>query len=536
MSRFFIIQLIVLVVLSAVIGQKVLLPLAADWWFPYERDIKRIEKHRGGGVILLLAERFNGIPEGKSDKLLRTLKRQFAYEIDIRLLTDTGLQADQQDTLSRGQITVDTETHTIYKLLDDQRRVLVIENMDIPATHIYSYDDRVIDGTFKLLEQVLSLSPQQQWPMKMREVTKYFAFPLELRAISDITLDPEDLYQLHSGGIVKIDTEQSVELETLPDFIYKKINASHVIVAGPLAPEVWKLQRNAMLSYFSLLGLVVVMPLLLWLLPSWLSARSLLKSIQRFGGGDLTVRAQTVFGSHFNALAKIFNQMALQIQQLLNNNKMLTHAVSHELRTPLTRIEFALELLRSGKSEDRRSKQIKRIKDAAEELKNMLAEMKLYARFDRDKPVIQLQAVDINQWLLQKKDRWDLNRADLVLSITPAPQSLIANIDDFYLTRAMDNLVQNAFKYARQRIHIYARRVSTGYSIVVENDGPAIAEQDQQRVFEPFVRLDKSRTRDSGGIGLGLAIVKQIVDWHGGRVTVNNSPLGGAKFVIHLSR
>ncbi len=102
------------------------------------------------------------------------------------------------------------------------------------------------------------------------------------------------------------------------------------------------------------------------------------------------------------------------------------------------------------------------------------------------------------------------------------------------LTRALRNLVDNAAAHARSIVALSLDRRPGWARIVVADDGPGIPAADRDRVFGRFVRLEADRARASGGSGLGLAIVTEIVAAHGGRVTVGESPSGGARFVIEL--
>ncbi len=98
------------------------------------------------------------------------------------------------------------------------------------------------------------------------------------------------------------------------------------------------------------------------------------------------------------------------------------------------------------------------------------------------------------------------------------------------MARVLDNLVNNALRYCQQRIEI--RFTSDGFRgvLTVDDDGPGIPENERNRVFEPFVRLDPSRDRATGGCGLGLAIVSSVAVAMGGSVAARQSPLGGARF------
>ena len=101
------------------------------------------------------------------------------------------------------------------------------------------------------------------------------------------------------------------------------------------------------------------------------------------------------------------------------------------------------------------------------------------------------------------------------------------------LARAIGNLLRNGQKYCEGVVRLSARR-SSGLEIVVEDDGPGIPEPERLRVFEPFYRLDRSRDRATGGFGLGLSIAQKAVALHGGTIRVEQSDLGGARFVVCL--
>jgi signal transduction histidine kinase len=102
------------------------------------------------------------------------------------------------------------------------------------------------------------------------------------------------------------------------------------------------------------------------------------------------------------------------------------------------------------------------------------------------------------------------------------------------IDRVIANVVDNAARYARSGVRITVSQRDNTARLVVDDDGPGIPDEDRTRVFERFARLDDARARDGGGAGLGLALVKAIVERHGGRVSIDDSPLGGARVVVEL--
>src|SRR5690606_33897780 len=109
----------------------------------------------------------------------------------------------------------------------------------------------------------------------------------------------------------------------------------------------------------------------------------------------------------------------------------------------------------------------------------------------------------------------------------------LSEVEPRYIHRALQNLVGNALRYANSRIQVVCCLESETCRIDVEDDGPGIPEQDWERVFTAFSRLEDSRTRSSGGYGLGLSIVRRILYWHGGQAFLGRSDeLGGARFSL----
>ena len=126
--------------------------------------------------------------------------------------------------------------------------------------------------------------------------------------------------------------------------------------------------------------------------------------------------------------------------------------------------------------------------------------------------------------------------SDAGFPVTIAPtQPLVFECRPAALKRALTNLIDNAVKYGK-RAHTTVHATSKVIEIMIDDDGPGIPEQDLSRVFEPFYRLEESRSRETGGVGLGLAIAQSIVQSHGGELILANRPTGGLRALVKLPR
>ena len=213
------------------------------------------------------------------------------------------------------------------------------------------------------------------------------------------------------------------------------------------------------------------------------------------------------------ALAVTLNEMLDRLADAQERQRSFVADAAHELRSPLASIQAQLEV--AGRLGDGGTLPSDLMPDV-KRLTGLVEDLLLLARADADtKPPARLTRVDACEFL-----------ADLTGSYSGArvPVALVANrpvmimVDAYELQRAVGNLVDNAVRHARTQVEIAARVEQSWAVISVSDDGPGIAPEDRERVFERFTRLDDARGRNSGGAGLGLAIVRELVIRAGGTV------------------
>jgi signal transduction histidine kinase len=224
--------------------------------------------------------------------------------------------------------------------------------------------------------------------------------------------------------------------------------------------------------------------------------------------------------------AVAFNTMAARIRRFVQDRTELLTAIGHDLRTPITRLKLRAEFV---EDEEQRGK----ILADLEELEAMVSATLAFGRDARTtEPVT---AIDLPELLRTILDDASDARPDIQDKLLyEGPARLTIHARSLSLKRAVVNLVSNAVNYggsARVRL-----RPPTGGIVVVEveDDGPGIAPEDLERVFEPFHRGEPSRNRETGGVGLGLPIARNILRAHGGDVTLSNQQGGGARATLIL--
>lgn len=256
----------------------------------------------------------------------------------------------------------------------------------------------------------------------------------------------------------------------------------------------------------------------------------------RIARGDMSARVQAGEGTLISRLAASFNGMAEHMQRLVQVQREMIHAVSHELRTPVARIRFGVQMIEDCKDQASMQRQLDGIDGDIQELDELIDEILTYARLEQGGPVFSLQECSVTDIVRQVVAEQQLIRPQLSIEgkIEDASETwALSDVEPRYLHRAIQNLVGNAGRYAEGRVVVNCHFDEDNCRIDVEDDGPGIPEQDWEKVFTAFARLDDSRTRTSGGYGLGLSIVRRILYWHGGQAFVGRSDtLGGARFSL----
>ena len=384
------------------------------------------------------------------------------------------------------------------------------------------YLSDLLRTTLTLIETELRGVPQELWAEKLEQDEHRFTFHVHVERENAYALDKTSREALARGEIVMLEDNYL--------FLQKMDISDYILVAGPLR-YLYFLHQLKWFDYALLIviGLSLAVPALLWMRPHWKDLMTIEHAAVQLSEGHLTTRVKLPPKSGVRRVGIAFNRMAKSFSELLASKRALTDAIAHELRTPLARLRYRLALL----EEDTDSPARQAMERDLNTIDHMIEEMLLHARLDR--PEISLSPIqfDTSSWLEDRiTEQAALAPNILWTKNITGPLSAQVTADHHLITRALDNLLANARHYAKSRVQVSFQSKKNEQQLVIEDDGPGIPEEDRERIFAAFVRLDKSRGRSTGGHGLGLAIVSRIARAHDGDVRVEASPSGGARFIL----
>lgn len=275
---------------------------------------------------------------------------------------------------------------------------------------------------------------------------------------------------------------------------------------------------------------------------TWIAAQSVFRPLDRLsaqalamGGSDLSERLATPDRAEFGAFAARLNGMLDRIEETVRRGERFSTDAAHELRTPLallrTRLETALLQTRSPEEYEAT------IRRSIGEIARLTSITEALLRSARGEAAPS-QAIELGPIVQEGQLRWEERFAskDVALDVVAGPA--FASILPDELRVVLDNLLDNALRYAPAgtKVTITLAEAGDEARLTVRDQGPGVPPELGERVFDRFVRADDSRNRASGGAGIGLAVCRQIVATRGGRMTLAAGPKGGAEIGCVLPR
>ena len=258
--------------------------------------------------------------------------------------------------------------------------------------------------------------------------------------------------------------------------------------------------------------------------------RVLNDGVTRLGEGDLGVVVPRTTTDEFGRLTDTFNLMAGRVREMVTARDQLLIDVSHELRSPLTRMKVALELMPDDVQRARLSSDVA-------EMERMISGLLELERLRTGRGV-RLVRQDIVPILRDVVATYE-DRPPGVRFTADGGRQVPADVDAEQLRSVMRNLLENAVKYSladSKAVQVTVEARDDGVRVRVTDDGVGIPREDAERIFEPFFRVDRSRSKESGGYGLGLSICKRVMEAHGGRIALEPGNGRGSTFALGFPR
>ena len=264
--------------------------------------------------------------------------------------------------------------------------------------------------------------------------------------------------------------------------------------------------------------------------------RILQRAAKKLGQGEFQTRVAALLGhrkDEIGELAHDFDEMAARLESLVLSKQQLLQDISHELRSPLARLSVALEIARDKSPAV--EKELTRIAYETDKLNELIRQILSLASLDASQNEIIFENIDIVELVqsIVSDAHYEIQH-----QITPihliTPKACEAEVCYPLLRSAIENIIRNALRYTPEDhpIQIIILPKENEIQISIEDSGPGIPEEKLSQVFDPFFRVDDSRTQRTGGFGLGLAIAKRAMLLHKGHIYAKNLPQGGLSVVL----
>lgn len=392
--------------------------------------------------------------------------------------------------------------------------------------------EQIVTATAFFMLNELGRLPAAQRQQSFDQMVNDFTFGVERVERNALGLDTQQLERLSRGeSIVQIETELG---QGLSINVYSPWgNSNDALALGPI-------------TTFDPYPTHIVAGVLVWTLLTM--AFSVMFIIRRVANRLITLQhiVDDINPEYVKASEPLDNTdvittlnakiktMAARIQKLLDDKAYMIRAVSHDLRTPISKIHFRLEGLTDKLGDDHPA--VLGCQNDLRQLNLLIDELLTYEKLS-EKQRIEFQSIDLRALLFNQveglKVLWPA--LDVSLSNDNTCQVSVEG-NEILLNRLFENLLQNAAKYAKSEVTVRMSQQNSDVVISIEDDGIGLDESSLHKLFEPFFKVESSRSSSDGGYGLGLAIVKQIAFQHGATIAAENRTDGGALFRLTLPR
>jgi two-component system osmolarity sensor histidine kinase EnvZ len=267
----------------------------------------------------------------------------------------------------------------------------------------------------------------------------------------------------------------------------------------------------------------ITIPSIILLLISILFLRNQIKpftilaeSAEKFGKGQYVPEIKPSGAIEVRKAIIEFEKMKRRILRHISQRTAMLSGISHDLKTPLTRLKLQIEILNKNQSLDK-------IKNDVIEMEKMIAE---YLDFSSSQETGNTVQFDLSNLMTEIMHKYSNKKISIKCN-----EKILMLGRKHLIKRCLYNLIDNSMKYAGNA-YLNVKKNNSSIEIIIDDDGPGIAENEREKVLRPFYRIDKSRKISDGSVGLGLSIVQDIVNSHGGTIKLTDNPKGSGLRII----
>jgi len=302
-------------------------------------------------------------------------------------------------------------------------------------------------------------------------------------------------------------------------FLYQKISASLILEVGPIGELSNNTSHWYSIAFYTIIGLAFLF--VLW--PLYSDIWRIKHATEKFACTKDLASLTMPKSRFFKPVTDTINWMLHKIARLLAFQNELSGTLSHELRTNLSRLKFTLAEISESNLEE--STQL--LKQDVNEIQSLVDQYLNFSKSEHEEPELSLSWVTLSGLVQTYLDQLGVySRKTYAFDIKQDP---VIFADTQFLSRAIKNLIDNAFKYGNRQVKVTLFEQQQQLVLMVEDDGEGLVSSTIEDLFLPYTR----KNQDKVGYGLGLAITKKVVEWHNGEIVVSNSKeLGGACFKL----
>lgn len=270
--------------------------------------------------------------------------------------------------------------------------------------------------------------------------------------------------------------------------------------------------------------------------------KKIIDATKEIAAGDYSKRVEINSGDEIGELGIALNRMAESLEKIETMRRELVSNVSHELATPLTNISGYLEALHDKviAGEEPTRKTLELLQEEAQRLTSMVTDLRELSAIESSSSKLNLESVNLNELLYKITYEFKPRFRKKGINFNAKTPSDLPEVkaDKHRLDQIIVNLLTNAIQYTPDggKVEVTAKAINGFIQLEISDTGIGISPKDIPHIFERFYRGDKSRSRETGGTGIGLAIVKEIVQSHGGEISVKSEEGRGTTFTFTIPK